>query len=594
MEQADNQAPQLHHYQYGITSTHELTNLEMHLLGFKLGVPIEQGGAGKAFHFWKIVEMLWGSDCLKQFNRHPWAERMTELACKYNYLGVHGCASSGKTAWGAMWSLVNWMCDPLHTMILTTSTSLKESRGRIWGEIVSYYQAAKPLETIGKLVDSTGMLITIDRDGNANDHRRGISLIAGEKKKEKDNIGKLIGMKNQRVFLMADELPELSEALIEAAKSNLSSNPYFQMIGFGNFNSIYDPLGIFITPNNGWASVSPEDDEWETVGDGYALKLDGTKSPNVLAGKILWPGLYSHHSLSTHRKNFGENSAAFWRMCRSHPCPEAEANCLYSDADFIKGDVHKTAKWLDEPVTVAAADPAFSSEGDAFSVAIGKYGRNENGLPTLEYQGIHHLHENIDLSRNGEARDLQTARQLAQLATDNKVQKQHLGVDCSGPGGLAFGSILSIFWGNKYLPIKFGEKGTDMLVSDDDPRKGCEAFDNLSSELWFAGRNFMRSGQIKGLPVSVVRQLKARHYKTAKAGDGLKIKIEPKREMKIRIGESPDDGDAALMLIHLCRVMFGFYPGGIPGIRQKPSTNNTWMDQVRKAHAIYEGTFATR
>jgi hypothetical protein len=557
-------------------------------MGFRLGIPVEKGGGGKAFHFWKIVEMLWGQDCNKQFNRHPWAERMTELACQHKYLGIHGCASSGKTAWGAMWSLVNWLCDPLHTMVLTTSTSLKESRGRIWGEVVSYYQAAKPLESIGKLVDSSGMIITIDRDGNANDHRRGISLIAGEKKKEKENIGKLIGMKNTRVFLMADELPELSEALIEAAKSNLSANEHFQMIGFGNFNSIYDPLGVFIAPKQGWSSISPEDYEWETVGDGYALKLDGTKSPNVLAEKILWKGIYSNHTLAFHKKNFGENSAAFWRMCRSHPCPEAEANCLYSDADFIKGAVHDKATWMDQPIMVAAADPAFSSEGDDFAVAIGKFGKNENGIPTLEYQGIHHLHENIDLSRSGEARDLQTARQLAQLATDAGVSRTNLGVDCSGPGGLAFGSILSIFWGPKYYPIKFGEKGSEMLVSDEDPRKGMDAFNNLASEMWFMGRSFIRSGQIKGLPVSVVRQLKARHYQTAKAGDGLKMKIEPKRDMKVRIGESPDDGDAALMLIHLCRVMFGFNPGGISGLRQKPSSNTSWMQKVKKAHSVYQ------
>lgn len=588
MDPDNNQVSPQYRYPYGLSSDHKLTNLEMHLLGFKRGIPIEAGGAGKPFHFWKIVNMLWGKGCNKKFLKHPWAERMVDLACRYNWLTVHGCASSGKSAFGAVWGLVNWLCDPLNTLVLATSTSLKEARGRIWGEIVSYYQSAKPLESIGKLVDSTGMIITIDQDGNSNDHRRGISLIAGEKKKEKENIGKLIGLKNKRVFLLADELPELSEALIEAAKSNLSANPSFQMIAFGNFKSIYDPMGVFMTPKGGWASVSPDDEEWETSGEGYALKLDGTKSPNVKANKVVWPGIYSKSTLETHYREYGENSAAFWRMCRSHPCPEAESKCLYSDADFIKGAVHETARWLDEPIMVAAADPAFSTDGDTFSVAIGKFGRNENGLPTLEYQGINHLYENIELTKSGEARDLQTARQLAQLATDSGVRREHLGVDCSGPGGLAFGSILSIFWGSRYYPIKFGEKGSDMPVSDEDQRKGEEAFNNLASEMWFMGRSFIRSGQIKGLPISVVRQLKARHYETKKAGDGIKMIIEPKAKMKIRIGESPDDGDAALMLIHLCRVMFNFSPGGISGLRQKPSTASSWMNRVKKAHSIYQ------
>jgi hypothetical protein len=41
----------------------------------------------------------------------------------------------------------------------------------------------------------------------------GIELIPGEKKREKEATGKIIGIKNKSVILIADELPELPPLL---------------------------------------------------------------------------------------------------------------------------------------------------------------------------------------------------------------------------------------------------------------------------------------------------------------------------------------------------------------------------------------------
>lgn len=581
------------HYQFGVSSNKELTELQVLLKAFKEDPPPEQGGIGKAALFWKIVGALWGedSDSLRKFVPHPWAERMTELAVEHQYLGIHGSASSGKSLWGALWGMVNWMADPENTLVLVTSTSLKDSRKRIWGCIKDYYMAVQKDIPFGYLVDSMGVIRTIGENGDELSEKCGIALIPGERKREKEAIGKLIGMKNKKVFMIADELPELSEALMSAAMSNLAVNPYFQMIGLGNFASIYDPLGVFVTPKHGWGSVSIDDEEWETT-HGYCLHLDGVKSPNVLAGEDLYP-IYNLKNLKDHQKRFGENSALFWRMCRSFPCPEGETNAIYSDADFIMGNVDAPVQWLDMPYPVACADPAFTNEGDAFSGAFGLFGRNSNGLPTLVVTNVKRYHENIDLTKKGEARDLQTARMFAQDCIDHGCRKEHVGLDCSGPGGLAFGSIFSIYWGNRYLAVKFAEVASELPVSQDDKRKGCEAFVNLSSEIWFVGKSFVRSGQFKGISTEVAKQLKARYYKTIKRGDFPKIQIEAKPEMKKRIGQSPDEADAVLMMLYLCRHKFGFYPGELVTANNVGSSSNTeWMNRVRNAHSVYESAFA--
>lgn len=501
--------------------------------------------------------------------------------------------NSGKSEFAALWGIVSWMSDPLNTLVMFTSTSLKDSRKRIWASVTSLFQSIEFANDIGQLVDSVGMIRSRMPDGSIGNDRCGIALIPGEKKKEKEAIGKLIGMKNANVILIADELPELSEALISAAQANLCLNPNFQMIGIGNFNSIYDPLGVFITPKGGWGSVSVASDEWETT-EGYCLHLDGMRSPNVLAGKDIYPRIYNKKNLKEHQKKYGDNSPLLWRMCRSFPCPAGEEHCIYSDADFIMGDAHGRAEWMDMPVPLVGADPAFISGGDEFSVCHGKFGRNKNGLWTLEIGDMEALIEDVAITATGEARDLQTARRLAESCKSRGVKPGHLGIDCSGPGGLAFGSILSIFWGSNYLPVKFGEAASDMAVSDEDSRRGHEAFINLSSEVWFMGRDFIRSGQIKGLPLEVARQMKSRRYENTKQGDFVRIKIEPKVDMKKRVGSSPDRAESFLILLHLCRHVFGFRPGAmeLAGAQKKRSPNEQWMNRVRKAHSVYENQFA--
>jgi hypothetical protein len=38
----------------------------------------------------------------------------------------------------------------------------------------------------------------------------------------------------------------------------------------------------------------------------------------------------------------------------------------------------------------------------------------------------------------------------------------------------------------------------------------------------------------------------------------MRLMAEPKPDMKMRIGKSPDEADAALMLVAMCRERFGF------------------------------------
>ena len=66
----------------------------------------------------------------------------------------------------------------------------------------------------------------------------------------------------------------------------------------------------------------------------------------------------------------------------------------------------------------------------------------------------------------------------------------------------------------------------------------------------------MRNKQLFGVTRELVREMTERLYTTEK-GINMRIRVEPKADMKVRIGKSPDISDAAFILIELCRTRHG-------------------------------------
>ena len=579
-------------YAYSIKSNEELTELQLEIIAFGLesrcyaqhGIarPPSLGGLGRDGHFWKIAELLWGPKSSKHFIRHPWAEKFIYHAARVKYLGVSGCGQSGKTDAAACWAIVNWLADPENTLVLVTSTSLKDSRKRIWGSVTAYFQAAA-VGLPGKLVDSLGMIRTIDQQGNANNDKAGISLIAGEKKKEKETIGKLIGMKNQNVLLIADEFPELSEAILEAAYSNLALNPVFNMIGIGNFASIYDPFGVFVRPKKGYGTITLEDDEWDTE-KGYCIRFDGTRSPNILEGrdrKTEYP-IYNSRNLKEHRETLGENSARFWRMCRSFPAPLGTEDTIYTEMDLIAGAVSERPTWLSTPTRISALDPSFTNGGDRSMQLICSYGQATNGLWTLCFDEYLPLHDDAG---KRVPRDYQIARAFRDNCMKFGVSPENAGLDSTAAGSVLL-SIVHEEWSPLVLGINFSGYPTEMLVSASDPVTARDKFDRRVSELWWVGREFVKYGQIKGVNDDLARELKARKYTTQKGPEGLKIKVETKRDMKDRLGFSPDIADTAAVALDIARSRFGALAGGIATGLNRPRLE--WEAEISAHQAVFE------
>jgi len=533
-----------------------------------------------------IVNVFWGPKAPKQFVWHPWAEDMLEEACNEKELGLSGCASSGKTDFGAVWALANWYCDPLGTKVLVTSTSLKEARKRIWGSIREYFQqSAIPLP--GKLLDSIGQIRTFDGKDVGSD-KCGLELVACEESQEKEAVGRFIGVKQKRVIVVADELAELTHGILSAYRGNLIANPYCQLMGMANFKGTQDPFGVLTEPADGWKSVTVESSRWRTKWGGVCLRFDGTKSPNLAFETDKWP-IYGRRTYEQHKK-LGENSVQFWRMCRSFLVPEGVADVIYSEAELVAGGVTDKPVFSERPrIRVAAIDPAFTSGGDKSPIMFGWLGW------TIEGKQVLYRDETVPITEDVTSKDpfdLQAAYQFRDECVKRGVEPEHAAYDATG-SGISWGTLLAQNWSNQILGVKFGGAPSDGYSESAGVMKPAkDLYVNRVTELWYQGKDYVRAGQIKGLNRDIMEDLTARHYGVKKDGE-TKILAEPKKDMKLRINRSPDHGDAFLILLDLCRQRLGFYPDGKkPPEVVESEQDSSASDDVYREECFLEDSYA--
>ena len=507
----------------------------------------------KEYYFWRLCDELWNHEDLPEpmMVRHPWAELMVRSALKNKYLSIGGSASSGKSHTMAAWGIINWLSQPRDTLVLMTSTTLREARKRIWGSVMSLLSVIDGAPI--KIRDSIGNAAYVDEKETLIE-RAGLSLIAAEKQKTKDAVGKFIGLKQKRVILIGDELAELSEAIVNAGLTNLSKNPFFQMIGMSNPNSRFDAFGVWSEPEDGWDSVDIQTaDEWDTKWGGKYIRLDGERSPNVLLGETKYPWLPTAAKLEEDRILLGPESRGYMRMVRAIFFDSDETTGIYGESELTKSGSMGKVEWADKPTKVAGIDPAFTNGGDRTILSIAEVGYAKNGQYVCQFTDAIHL--NDDATNKAVPRTYQIVHQIVDHCKRKGVSPENVAVDSTGAGA-PFCDVLAGEWSPNFMRVTFGGRASDKRVSMNSQLTGEELYTNRVSELWFVGKELMRTKQIYGISSDLAQEMCARNYDMIKTGS-LKVKIESKPEFKARFGRSPDLADAAFLALDCARQRLG-------------------------------------
>lgn len=507
----------------------------------------------KEFYFWRVADLLWNRDDLPEhmFLKHPWAEQIIRECIGNKYLAIGGAASSGKSHTLAGYGIITWLARPRDTLVLMTSTTLREARKRIWGSVISLLSVidGAPIN----IRDSTGSANYIDEHGQTFD-RAGLSLIAAEKSRTREAIGKFIGLKQKHVLLIGDELGELSEAIQQAALANLSKNPKFDFVGLSNPASRFDSFGIWSTPKGGWEAVTPDvDDEWTTKWGGKYIRLDGERSPNVAAGYTVYPFLPTIEKIAEDKALLGESSRAYMRMVRAVFFDSDESEGIYGESEILKANGMKRSEFTGPTALIAGVDPAFTNGGDRtimYTARVGQFADGQYGMQFEEYISL-----NDDSTNKAVPRTYQIVHQIRDTCIRLGIKPENVAIDSTGAGS-PFCDVLAGEWSDQFLRVQFGGKASDRRVSMNSKLTGEELYTNRVSELWFVGKEFLRTKQILGISDVLAKEMCIRRYEMVKSGN-LRVKVETKAELKQRMGQSPDIADAAFIALDLARQRHG-------------------------------------
>jgi hypothetical protein len=527
-------------------------------------MPRNLGGVGPSWHFKAIAMSLWPEESVDgspHFIWNSWADRMLRAACKYRYLALAGSGGFGKSEFFAIWLIVNFLCDPANTICLATSITVSVSKKKLWGKVVTFWTPLEKLGFPGKLVDSLHIIRYVDENGiPIKGDLAGIALVVGERKKEKEAVGRLLGIHQERVIFVADDLTELSEAVTEAAIYNMSRGcSWFQFVGIANPYSLFDPFGKFATPKDGdWQKINVDMDEWETE-RGICLHFDALKNPRITEGdeRLVW--MDTQEAIDREIEVHGGNSSSFWRMYRGFWCPSGVTELIYTEIEIVNAGANRPAEWIDPArvTRVCFLDPSFTSGGDRTVAYLGSFGIAKGGFKTLQYDNYEIFKD--DVTDRAQTRSEQVIRWWKNLCDSNQVSPRHAGFDSTGAGG-PFGDLVDILWSKEVLKVHFAGAASEKSVSAYDPTPCNQRYYNKVAEIWYGPKEAMRSGQIRGLCSEVIQEMCMRK-KTEKIETQILIRIESKREMMVHTEKSPDLADAAMGLYELCCERLGFQSG---------------------------------
>jgi hypothetical protein len=509
--------------------------------------PEQFSGHSRGQHIKNVITLLW-PEVSQSWN--DWNELALWAWTSYDEIGVTGCAAAGKTFTFTLLSLIEYLAKPMSTRIALTSTTVPSLRGRVWAEVMKFVRPVHGLFGLNVVDSQTKIQFA------KGDDRSAIVALAVDSGAVEQSVGKIQGVHLPRMVIMVDEAAQTNPAIFSARANLAVGTDFYRFIAIANASSMYDPHGLFCEPKMGWGSMNDDDQFWETK-TGVCVRFDGLKSPNVKAGKTIYPYLFGQENIDTIRKNFGEGSLEWNSYCRGMWSKSGTRNTILDAPTINDSNAREKAIWAGGGlVQIAALDPAFTNDGDDCILRFGVMGKSTDNEQMLALTDTIRLNlqelENYPLF-------YQIADQTIAELTKRNIEPENFALDSTGAGaGIA--DIISQRWKTGFLRVSFGGGATSTMISMEDQRSAKEVYANRVSQLWGQIRTIVVAGRLRGLDDQTARELCARIYSLRNE----KMLLESKKELKKRTkGSSPDRADALALLVELFVTINGM--GGAVG-----------------------------
>ena len=546
------------------------------------------GFLGRYQHLRKAIDLIWNEprrqealarrqeyDVRKHdvFIWNDWSELMMETFCERHWCtAVWVPNASWKTTCMALYFLCAWYASPANTIIVLTTTSLPGLRKRVWKEILKFHRLANP---------GFGHINTSDfaiRFQKGSDESGIFGFATGQDEGDIEKaVNKIIGFHNKYAYAGLDEGQATNYAIVTACLSVEAGSENFQLIVPGNPDNELDTLGRMSEPVEGYQTITPEMDRWETK-KGVCIHLDGLDSPRVKEGDEYYPGLLRQKDIDSAIQHYGEDSPEFWRTRRGFIAPQGVTKTVLSPSIIKKFNAKEKAIWVSGYTMGAGLDPAFEG-GDRCMLRFGKCGQMTSGKVGIELGKLVQIKVSATSQQPIEYQILEQVRLLCDQHNP-PVAPENFATDCTGTGrGLA--SIFQREWSPAIHLTDFNGRASDDPVSEHDPKPASQEYLYKVTELWYQARTMVQNGIIRGLDTETAIEFCQRLYSMR---GNLKM-VESKADMKKRTHKSPDLADATVVLLDMFRRTQNLGGSGEAG---QTHTDDAWSRFHREQAALLD------
>jgi hypothetical protein len=526
----------------------------------------------------EAAQLLWNE---KLFDPRPRATRdVWKLFDEANFGLMMGAGSMSKSYTMGVRLLMEWVSDPVYTTVRVIGPSEDHLQANLFSHLVALHRGST-LPLPGKI---GSLFIGLDR----RDRRSsicGVIVPVGQNKR----AGRLQGAKRfprpqahpvfgglSRMMIFLDELENVPAGIwsdIDNVMSNLDEEQSKGLKMFGAFNPADKggPAGQRAEPTFGWDNIDPDKHfRWRSKRGWEVLRLDALTSENVIAGKVVFPGLQTKAGVDRIIANSGgTNSPGYWTFVRAMYPPQGVSMSVIPGG-FLK-NIRGTYIWLDKPTPVAGNDLALRGKS-ACIYCHGLWGRAVGmRLPPTPENPVSAevLFKNVrgevvprwalqvsallklPKGETSEMKDtiVKTSRGLA-------VRPAWLCVDRTGHGQGVF-DLLRSDWSPEVMGVNYSESATERKIMVEDQLTPREEFTYMNSELWFALRRWLEFKYILISPEIEAEDLFGQMTSRLYSQQGTKIRVESKQDYIAKGFESPDEADGLTLLVHAARMASG-------------------------------------
>lgn len=570
--------------------------VERYILKYWKAAWSRPGGVSPTGHGFTGHLIVYTIHMFPRLDMNPWLRRMLS-SFEFTYFkhgrqicNLIGSQNSGKTDYFATFAMIILSIDPEFTAIYAGSPYLSAAESGQWGRIRKRNLDGEKAGRAYKEVDGGNKIQAMKLPESGMIELRAF-----------DKVGKLQGKKQPDetgmrgwFILLCDEIALFQTQELKELLDNLQGNVRFFCYTGCNFRSVNDLAGVLCKPEGReFSSLDADRDQrWLSECRSVTYRFDGHRSPNIVAGKVIYSYLFKESDRQRLEEVHGLTGPKYLEQARSFPFSSDIAQLITTRDQINAFGGFQEPVWAAQTVRVAFCDAAFGGDDPCkFGIYEFGYSRCEDSegkwhnrqvfSPVVSHMTIK-IDTTMTLTKEWAERvkTLNPKGQYQFQALGSKVSADqqiavHCGekcrewgipLDCFGFDGSMrseFTQEMITVLGNSIVALDFGGRPTERPGDPATGQTALEVYSTFVAEIYFAVGNLVRAGQMRGAKKidKAISQLTKRWWKYR----GTKKTIQPKNDLgkgdtalklksyKKEFNESPDDADTLVGAVEIMR-----------------------------------------